>query len=360
MADTIAPEERPDPAIEPPGPGEAVRHATRREDGITLAITAWLIGGIFLDGYAHAYVIDTQTEDFFTPWHAIFYAAFTVLAVWIGVVGWRRQRPGPLLDWFPPGYRLSVVGLGVFAVGGVGDGIWHTVFGVEVGIDALLSPTHLILFVGGVLLLWTPVRSASARGDRSPWIAIGTTTLATAFLVFFIQYMWVVNDTWWPQQFFDADTGNGTWNVSAFLAGTVATVAVLVGPLLMIAARWRLPFGAATLVWTTAAVLESLAFSRSETDVIVCFAGGLVFDVLHRVLPEQTALPIAAAAGPAAGWSVYFVLAAADEPIRWPPEIWGGAVVLSGFVGLGLWLIQRSGSSAAARLGNEAEEPARA
>ena len=68
----------------------------RSEDTLTLLITAWLIAGLFIDGYAHVNVIDTETEDFFTPWHAIFYSAFVSLAAWITNVGRRRAHPGPI------------------------------------------------------------------------------------------------------------------------------------------------------------------------------------------------------------------------------------------------------------------------
>ncbi|MEL6983370.1 MAG: hypothetical protein AAFO29_13175, partial [Actinomycetota bacterium] len=44
------------------GPGSPER-STINEDRVTLALSAWVIGGMFLDGYAHAYVIDTATED---------------------------------------------------------------------------------------------------------------------------------------------------------------------------------------------------------------------------------------------------------------------------------------------------------
>ncbi|MEM8707898.1 MAG: hypothetical protein AAGE98_15645, partial [Actinomycetota bacterium] len=116
-----------------PTASAAISTSTRREDTITLALIAWLIAGLFIDGYAHANIIDTDTEDFFTPWHGIFYAAFVSLVAWIFVVGRRRQSTAPVLDWFPAGYRVSVIGIAVFALGGIGDGIWHTVFGVEVG-----------------------------------------------------------------------------------------------------------------------------------------------------------------------------------------------------------------------------------
>ena len=40
------------------------------------------------------------------------------------------------VEWIPAGYGLGLVGLAVFVLGGVGDGIWHSVLGVEEGIDS--------------------------------------------------------------------------------------------------------------------------------------------------------------------------------------------------------------------------------
>jgi hypothetical protein len=56
----------------------------------------------------------------------------------------------------------------LFLVAGVGDMIWHTVFGIETGLDAALSPTHLLLVASGTLLLTSPLRSwwASQRAMR--------------------------------------------------------------------------------------------------------------------------------------------------------------------------------------------------
>ena len=45
-------------------------------------------------------------------------------------------------------------------MGGVGDLLWHQVFGIEQGIAALLSPTHLLLFTGVALILLAPFRAA--------------------------------------------------------------------------------------------------------------------------------------------------------------------------------------------------------
>ncbi len=316
--------------------------STRTEDTITLVIITWLIAGLFIDGYAHANIIDTETEDFFTPWHAIFYGAFATLAGWIAIVGQRRADTGPVLDWFPAGYRTSAIGIGIFAVGGVGDGVWHTIFGVEVGIDALLSPTHLILFTGSLLLLWTPVRAAAARRDPSPGVALGAAALTTALLVFFVEYLFLLSDTSVVAVDFEPRTGENWEYVSLFLGSVVVQVAVLIGPLLLVARRWRLPFGAATGTWTLAALLEMAAFDQGASAVQALLVGGLVFDLALRRAPSHS-LAVAAFTGPAATFATYFVVAARIESITWPPEIWGGAIVMAGFTGLGIVALQESG-----------------
>ena len=334
------------PTAPPPSPLPSLDPAntTPGEDWVTLLLAAWLLGGLFLDGYAHAYVIDTATEDFFTPWHGVFYAGFAALAAWVAVVGYRRRRPGPLVEWFPPSYRLAVVGLALFALGGVGDGIWHTVYGVEIGIDALLSPTHLLLLAGGLLLIWTPVRSSAARGDEAPWLAVGSATIITAVLVFFVQYLWLIPYPFYAQQTFVPTTGVGSSFVQLFLGAAIVSVGVLAGPLLLVAKRWVLPFGAATIVWGVAATLEALAFSQRFTTIVVVGIGGLVFDGTLRVVGAARArgLRAAAGAGPAAMFVGYLVWAASEESLAWPPEIWGGLCVTAGFVGIGLAMLQEN------------------
>lgn len=44
----------------------------------------------------------------------------------------------------PAGYSLGLLGVIIFALGGLGDMWWHTVFGIERDVATLLSPTHLM------------------------------------------------------------------------------------------------------------------------------------------------------------------------------------------------------------------------
>lgn len=315
--------------------------ATRTEDWVTLALAVALIGGLFLDGYAHVYVIDTATEDFITPWHGVFYTAFAALAAWVAFVGYRRRKPGRLIDWFPPSYHLSVLGLILFALGGIGDAAWHTVLGVEIGIDALLSPTHLVLLTGGMLLMWTPVRSSAARGDTSPWLAVGSAAMVTAVLVFFVQYLWLVPWPFFARQPFDPVSEQGTNFVQLFLGAAIVSTGALIGPLLLVAKRWELPFGAATMVWAIAAALEALAFSQQFAAIVVVGFGGLLFDITLALGGQRRrrGLRLAASVGPSAMFAAYLVWASIGDTIGWPPEIWGGLCITAGFVGCSLVLL---------------------
>lgn len=126
--------------------GHAVSSA--RFDALVAALGMVLVGGVYLDGWAHIHtgLIDT----FFTPWHGLLYSAYVALAVvLVGTV--LRNRTSGFAGWraIPQGYEPAVIGVAVFALGGLGDMIWHLLFGIDVDLEALLSPTHLLLALGG-------------------------------------------------------------------------------------------------------------------------------------------------------------------------------------------------------------------
>ncbi len=141
------------------GPSGSVRY-----DWAMVALCAWLIGGLYLDGWAHSH--KSELETFFTPWHAVLYSGFAASAGFVFATFLVNIRRG--FAWqsaLPPGYMLSLAGAVIFLVGGLGDMVWHIIFGVEEDVDALLSPTHLSLALGGTLILSGPLRSAWLRTD---------------------------------------------------------------------------------------------------------------------------------------------------------------------------------------------------
>src|SRR3989442_12059121 len=130
----------------------ATGDASTRFDWAMAILSTVLVGGFYLDLWAHAHGRTDNT--FFTPWHAVLYAAMAVVGIFLGATALRsRQRGAAWRQTLPPGYGLSLIGVGLFAVGGGADLIWHVIFGVEFSVDALLSPTHLVLALAGVLIV---------------------------------------------------------------------------------------------------------------------------------------------------------------------------------------------------------------
>ena len=185
-----------------PASGDPYR-ASYAQHLVTVAVATWLMVGLFVDGWAHNN-LDTSLESFFTPWHALFYSGFTACAGWLAWLVWRGLRQGrPGLAAVPQGYGLAVVGTVLFAIGGVGDMTWHLVFGVERDIDALFSPTHLLLFAGIALVVTSPFRDAwdapdpAAPGLRAFLPALVSLALVVSLVAFFFMY-WSPYTTWAP------------------------------------------------------------------------------------------------------------------------------------------------------------------
>jgi Tol biopolymer transport system component len=175
---------------------------TLRMDWILTALSVWLIGGFYVDLWAHAH---GQVDDtFFTPWHALLYAGAASFGVVLGAAAIAgRPRSVPLRDTLAPPYRIAFLGFLLFGVAGVFDLAWHTMFGFEVDVESLLSPSHLLLATAGMLMVGAPIRSAGARlleGAPRTWRTAGPVVIplamAVAILGAFTQYAHPVVDPW--------------------------------------------------------------------------------------------------------------------------------------------------------------------
>src|SRR5262245_48341457 len=163
-----------------------------RFDWAMAILSVLFVGGLFLDGWAHTH--GRVDQSFFTPWHAVFYAGYAAVASVLVVSLLRNYARG--YAWrlaLPAGYGLSLLGALIFAVGGVTDLIWHTLFGIEAGVEALLSPTHLALALGLGLIASGPVRAAWQRPrPMSGWSVQGPMLLAftstLSVFTFFTEY----------------------------------------------------------------------------------------------------------------------------------------------------------------------------
>jgi TolB protein len=131
------------------------------------------------------------------------YSAMAIVGLFLVVTALRwRSRGNPWLQTLPPGYGLSLIGVGLFGVGGGADLIWHVVFGVEFSVDALLSPTHLLLASAGVLIVAGPLRAAWRNPERASqrWLAKVPAVLSLVLLLSLFtgltQFVHPLTDTW--------------------------------------------------------------------------------------------------------------------------------------------------------------------
>jgi hypothetical protein len=325
--------------------GVPTRPRARWGDDLAAALLGtWVVGGLFLDGWAH--VNQPGLETFFSPWHGVFYLGFMVSTVVLArvVARYQRGRFDPAL--VPAGYGLGLVGVALFVAGGIADGVWHTMFGVEVGVAALLSPSHLLLLSGGLLMVTSPVRSAWSSPDlpaRAPaqalLPALWATALTSAVLQFFLQYLsaYVTRAPSTPE----GSGPGGLLTTIVGVASVLVTNVLVLAPVLLLARRWRLPFGTVALLATAGAVgLTSLRELTLGWLVPAMLAGGLATDLLMarlRPAPDRPgAFRAVAALAPLLLWGAWMVAYALAYRIAWPPELWAGVLGMASLSGLGL------------------------
>ena len=322
------------------GPASATG-ATAGEYALTLLASFWLTVGLFLDGYAHEHLLDGD-ESFLTPWHLVFYSGFAAAVVVLWRIADRRRRPEqPLVDALPTGYRGAATGLALFAVGGVGDAAWHSRFGVETGIHALLSPTHLVLFAGLVLIMTAPYRSErpassvdTARSSwRTAWPSVASVVLTTALVGFFLNFVWGLGTGALARVPYNPVTEAGEDQLIAAIGSTIVTTLVLFGAALLLVRKGHVPLGACTLLFGFVALAVAAAFDEDPAGVLAAVVAGAALDGLLRTpLSLRTVFGLAAVSL----WVTYYLLVALDGPIAWHAEVWTGAVVLNGLTALAL------------------------
>ncbi len=334
-----------------------------RFDWIMIVVSVWWLGGLFIDGWAHSNL--PQLETFFTPWHAVFYSGYlavtiTLIAKIIANLSRTAARdntngkapalltlitsnlPGKRwMQGIPAGYELSLLGIGIFAISGVGDLTWHVVFGIERNTEALLSPTHLGLALGVGLALSGPLRAAWRRsGSVSSWRQLGPAILSLTFtfslLTFLTEYAHpLVNP--WP---IINSTASPTRGITNILFETGLTMSFV----FLALRRWRLPIGTFTLFFTlNSALMVVFVPTRVAPILPTPLLAGLATDLLYKWLQPAEEDPAStrlfAFAVPGIFYLLYFINLEIAGPfifgnrILWSIPFWAGAPVIAGMTG---------------------------
>ena len=329
----------------------------------------WLAAGFLFDSWAHLHV---GVETFFTPYHAIFYAAMLVAACTFGGFAVANQRRGYMSPRvLPVAYRRALIGVPVFFLGGVGDLIWHTIFGIENRIEAVTSPTHLIIGYGVVLVLSGPIRSAFSARDvvtslraQLPLIFCLASILEFAHLGMSYAFDPSVARMDAPpaliasSPYYLLDAALTWYKSSTGMTIVVLTCIVEMAFALWIASRFRLARGAMTVFFVLGDSMIATALTNDRPILFIHFAqalvAGIVADVVlarnrapHDTLPTLRTMRAFAVLVPLAYYGTFFALTIAIEGTWWSWMPIAGTLVLSVAAAFGLTMLMRDSEPAA-------------
>jgi hypothetical protein len=320
--------------------------ATPTEDLITVGLATLLIGGVLSDAWAHTNL--GGLESFFTPWHALLYSGFALTAAWTFWLGYRRRAQAP--QWWrngwPAGYGLGALGAVGFGAAGILDMIWHSIFGVEITLDIVLSPSHLLLTLSGTLLVTSPLRSWWAAGTTRRRAPTGITALALGaiFGVLLLSHSTAFRSTA-PTHPYDFVIGSPSHIEASYASARyLATTMILLVPVLLVYRRRSVLGVAAATVGGI--FLFSLATAQFPATLIAvalgATAGALAVDLLAKRLdavrgPDaRMRLPIVGALFGALFTAGHLLGLQVAEGIAWPVELWTGNIVLATLAGTAL------------------------
>lgn len=319
----------------------------RRFDLIVSVLSLWIIAGLYLDGSAHHHIPDL-IETFFTPWHAVLYSGFAVNGGLLLMTQWRNVSKG--YCWthsLPKGYMTSLLGSVIFLFSGGADFLWHTAFGFEVGLEALVSPSHLALAVGGVLMISGPLRAALHRSTQQVvkgWHELLPAVLSLlgilSVLTFFNGDFAIIT---YPNFMVIRPPGANTFFYDIHgLASVLIPSTLLMGVILFALRHWILPRGSLTILIVGNSLLMTW-FHLKEVylypQVLIAVGlAGLAADLLYKLLKPSVsrapALRLFAFAVPAILFALFFIILITTVGIWWSVHLWTGAVFLAGVVGL--------------------------
>jgi hypothetical protein len=310
-----------------------------RFDWLVIAASAWLLGGLYWDGWAHGYGLP---DSFWTVWHAAFYSGYAAAAVVIlGAIARARPQSATWRAAIPAGYDAAVAGVFVFGFGGAFDMAWHTIFGIELSTDALLSPSHLVLALGIALIVSGPLLAAWRRGASGGLVAqlpavlslTGLLCLFTFFSLFAGPYSTVIGAGAKPS---DATLVRSVLGMDLFSA-------FIVGLALVALRRGTLPIGSLTVLLGFNGIAMILMRGHTSLDVqlsfsLVAIAAGAIGDILlWRLRPSESRvvqLHVFAFALPVVYLAIYLAVVVLRVGSGWTVPALTGMVTLCGVVGL--------------------------
>jgi hypothetical protein len=313
-----------------------------------------LTAGIYIDGWSH--IEYGPDQSVFSEYHLLFYSSLIMIGLWLVGNSYRYIRQGYKgLKAIPVGYTLSMIGVFVFGIGGVLDLTGHSLFGFETGMEALLSPTHMTLFIGWALIALGPARAAAHRHSQPrqsqptflhllPGL-LSWTIFANVLAFAGMAYFPTMSNPWMLAEW---RTTTEWYGQVLGVMGVMMQSALLVGVSLWLVHTFRLPLGTFSFFFTLFALLATI--TSLEPQFIIPFAIlGLGLDVVYQLL-KPTVERRAQLYGfgfliPVFFWTSFYAYVFATNlrgGVWYTDYIWVGSIVEAGIIGLLVTLLSTS------------------
>ncbi len=328
--------------------------ATRLFDWVFIIAAAWEETGVFVDGWAHNHIPGIET--FFTPWHAVFYSGFTAMALVLIIKAVMNHRRGyPWRRSLPREYLFAILGVPLFALAGAGDLVWHSIFGIESGIDALLSPTHMLLAIAGAMIVSGPLHAIWYRNPRThhahamPIVISYTFVMLT--LLFMLQFVNPFFLPWITPAYRTIPPEHG---LGLGIANIVIYTTIFMGMLLATLRHWRFPFGSFTIILGLSTIAIVTMHGAHFRLIISAIISGLLIDILyHRLFPKLNRprqLRLFGILAPLCIFVPWVLILLYHTGTWWSPHFVAGAPVIAAIIGgLMTYILVPPGDTAARR-----------
>jgi hypothetical protein len=244
-------------------------------------------------------------------------------------------------------------------VGGGVDTLWHTIFGIEQGLEIFVSPSHSFIILGMVLVAMGPaLMTAAAPGDRLT-LANGTLVTLSALLSALPLQIYSLHASVFGTMYFgrpDDDLGRQSGEIPIFshdaqvMHGYLFSTVLLLLPILLIGRRWRLPIGVPTALVAAPALAMYAMFFLGEpawiTWTVAAAAAGT--EVLLRVvapfvpLPREGAWLVLGLVAPLLVFGTLFTVAGIQGAVGWTVHIVSGLLTLTALTGAATVLVARN------------------
>ena len=327
-------------------------------DALYAVLTLVLAAGIFIDVWSHSTFGPDQSV--LSPYHFLFYSSMGTIGGLLFFTHTNNLRKG--YKWsaaLPVGYGFSFFGVILFTASGMLDLSGHALFGFETGLEAVMSPTHMMLFIGWFIVALAPIRAAFAKfkinpakhlGQQLPMIlALVSALCAVTLASFYYTPLSVVSNGVQEMRTLDEDFAQVIEIASIFIqTGVLMTV------IIWVISQIKLKVGAVALLFFLFGVLLAIT-TLNPIAIINASLGGILLEIAYQVIQptrkQVLRFCLFAFLAPILLWGSYYgfyLISGVGGGLWVTGYVWLGTVFQSGFIGLALAFFATSKTESAA------------